>query len=64
MRSLQVEHQETTNAAETEEEYPLYNLSFKESNKPLELLVKIEGTPVTMELDTGAAVSVAYAETF
>ena len=64
VRSLQVEHQETTNAAETEEEYPLYNLSFKESNKPLELLVKIEGTPVTMELDTGAAVSVVSEDVY
>ena len=38
-------------------EYPLYCLSDAERSKPINVEVVVDGKPLTMELDTGAAVS-------
>ena len=45
-------------------EYSLYKISSKQESKPLQVEVVINGQPLTMELDTGAAVTLVSEETF
>ena len=45
-------------------EYPLYCLSEAERSKPINVEVVVDGKPLTMELDTGAAVSLVSESTY
>ena len=46
------------------EEYDSFQLSSEKQTKPLEMHMKIEGQPESMELDTGAAVSMVSESTY
>ena len=45
-------------------EYPLYCLSDAGCCKPIKVEVVVDGNPLTMELDTGAAVSLVSESTY
>ena len=45
-------------------EYPLYCLSDAGRSKPINVEVVVDGKPLTMELDTGAAVSLVSESTY
>ena len=45
-------------------EYPLYCLSDAGRCKPIKVEVVVDGNPLTMELDTGAAVSLVSESTY
>ena len=45
-------------------EYSLYQIGSKQASKPLQVEVVISGQPLSMELDTGAAVMLVSEETF
>ena len=52
------------NSSERLNEYSLYQIGSKQSSKPLQVEVVINGQPLSMELDTGAAVMLVSEETF
>ena len=45
-------------------QYSLYQIGSKQASKPLQVEVVINGQPLSMELDTGAAVTLVSEETF
>ena len=45
-------------------EYSLYQISSKQASKPLQVEVVINGQPLSMELDAGAAMTLVSEETF
>ena len=46
------------------EEYPLHQLTENSNSKPIELDVEVQGKTISMEMDTGAAVSLISEETY
>ena len=46
------------------EEYPLHQLTENSNSKPIELEVEVQGKTISMELDTGAAVSLISEKTY
>ena len=59
------EHAHVVNETPTEEkgEYGMFNMNTG-SSKPFQAVVKVNGTPITMEIDTGASASIVSEETF
>ena len=62
---MQPEEDSTTNTvSEDQEEYTMFNLEKKKKVQPLRASVLIDGKPLSMEVDTGAALSVVLEETW
>ena len=62
--SVQMVQEGGQDSSERLNEYSLYQISSKQDSKPLQVEVVINGQPLTMELDTGAAVTLVSKETF
>ena len=62
---MQPEEDSTTNTvSEDYEEYTMFNLEKEKKVQPLRASVLIDGNPLSMEVDTGAALSVVSEETW
>lgn len=44
--------------------YQLFNVNSKERSSPIEIMVKVEGRNIPMEVDTGAALTLVSESTF
>ena len=62
--SVQMVQEGGQDSSERLNEYSLYQISSKQDSKPLQVEVVINGQPLTMKLDTGAAVTLVSEETF
>ena len=62
--SVQMVQEGGQDSSECLNEYSLYQISSKQESKPLQVKVVINGQPLTMELDTGAAVTFVSELTF
>ena len=56
--------EEGQDSSEHLNEYSLYQVGSKQASKPLQVEVVINGQPLSMELDTGAVVTLVSEETF
>ena len=62
---MQPEEDSTTNTvSEDYKEYTMFNLEKEKKVQPLRASVLIDGKPLSMEVDTGAALSVVSEETW
>ena len=62
--SVKLVHEGDPDSDDSYEEYGLHQVTSKVPSRPLELDVEVEGQRVTMELDTGAAVSLVSESTY
>ena len=60
--SLSSEEVVDSNESPTTDEYSLYHV--RSSRKPIMVILKLNGTPIAMELDTGAGTSIVSKQTF
>ena len=62
--SIRVVQEGGQDSSERLNEYSLYQIGSKQASKPLQVEVVINGQPLSMELDTGAAVTLVSEESF